>query len=398
MSVLETGLRRLGRAHLLLLVAAALVAVMLSGCGTASHSTMGAIAGFVTTTASSTREARGLFVGTPGAGDTSLSHARVLLDSGQRLAYTNAHGEFFMGGVAPGRHTITVSHPDAWAPLTFAVQVLAGQTVQARKRLGRGYYVLIGIDDYQSPDINDLSGPGNDVRAIGAAMGAVNAADVKILTGPAASKSGVQKAIADDAARMGDEDYMVFYFSGHGDSGMPAGSPLGAKDFICPWDTNPGIASTVITDGELVAWLCRIPGQNGTVILDSCHSGSFADGVETRGTALAASQAVSAGSSPQDSPVMQALSRRGNFVLLAAAQANQDAMEVGGHGLFTTALVEALGASRVAADADGDRVISTRELYQYACARLKRESAWTTQVPFMWPSRVGFDGPAVARY
>jgi len=142
--------------------------------------------------------------------------------------------------------------------------------------------LLVGINDYQRPRINDLGGCVNDVLEMGDIIlnfYEFERRNVEILTDRRATRSNILKGLdrlTKDAKRG---DVLLFHYSGHG-SQIP---DIGERDeedhldeCICPADTAPyNFEETCIVDDELNERFFGLSeGVNLTVILDSCHSGT----------------------------------------------------------------------------------------------------------------------------
>lgn len=150
--------------------------------------------------------------------------------------------------------------------------------------------LLVGINAYASPGINTLNGCENDVEAMRIFLlnqMHVPETQIKVLTNQAATRAAILDAfkthlIENPQIQRGDQ--LLFHYSGHG-SYMPSNDPNepdGLDETVVAHDSRmPGIFD--IPDKTLAALLDQLaaaksdpaaPGDNITVILDSCHSGS----------------------------------------------------------------------------------------------------------------------------
>lgn len=143
--------------------------------------------------------------------------------------------------------------------------------------------LAVGISQYQSEQINDLSVCDRDAQAIAAAFQAIAGAalEQRVLLNQQATKQGIQAGIAWLAATARKGDLAIFYYSGHGASNpdLDGDDDDGNDEFLCPHDcgVEPGLAS-FIRDDELRGWLRAVGKKTDrvAVILDSCHSGTAA--------------------------------------------------------------------------------------------------------------------------
>ncbi|HHV61495.1 MAG TPA: hypothetical protein GXX51_02500 [Firmicutes bacterium] len=353
-------------------------------------------------------------------GYSPVSGAMALIEGTGLSAGTDSRGYFRIDNVTPGTWTLVISHPSYRDPVRITVKVGAGQVTSVGPvQLGIGYYLFIGIDDYADPSVNDLDGCVADATAMRDALMTPGSfvGYGRLLVDSAASKEGIRQALREIGERMNREDFFVLYYSGHG-----ARTPDGSKEVICPYDSSTTSWGRDITDGELADWLRELPSQKITVILDSCYSGAFINGIvtrtaKTRGILTSELQGVPTTQDVAQGipgkigkaalmngiPGMKALRMAGYTVLTASSQ-DELSYEVNGHGVFTSALVKALGVDRGSADTSRDGVITARELFDYAASETKRETmGWDSANPGspaqnpqlqLWPGT----NPPVLRY
>jgi uncharacterized caspase-like protein len=139
----------------------------------------------------------------------------------------------------------------------------------------------VGISQYQSDKIRDLSVCHKDAQAVAAAFAKIagDALEQRLLIDTQATKRGIQDGIAWLAETVKQGDLAVFFYSGHGASDKDDGGdePDGTEEFICPYDCGmqPGLAS-FIRDDELNRWLSAVRQKTDrlAIIFDSCHSGT----------------------------------------------------------------------------------------------------------------------------
>jgi uncharacterized caspase-like protein len=115
------------------------------------------------------------------------------------------------------------------------------------------------------------------------------------------------------------------------------------------YNTEASLISGAIDQDRLQAWFARIPAKKAVLIFDTCEAGSLAERkVASRGL----EQKAALGR------LIQATGR----ATLTASTASQEAYEgYGGHGVFTFALLDALGR----ADANNNGLVELAELIQY---------------------------------
>jgi hypothetical protein len=216
----------------------------------------------------------------------------------------------------------------------------------------RALALLVGVGEYAAVD--RLVGPRNDVDAMRRLLVdqyGFPAENVCVLVDreatTAAFRAAFERALV---ARAQPGDLAVFMFAGHG-SQVPdenGDEPDGWDETLLLQDARtPGVADLV--DDELNGMLERLYArtENVTVIVDACSSGTVTRGVAA-GTARARFQPPAGAKAPRpagptgglaDPFVPATLSRA---VVLTAAADGTSALEVDGHGVFTSALVQVL--------------------------------------------------------
>jgi WD40 repeat protein len=146
------------------------------------------------------------------------------------------------------------------------------------------------------------------------------------------------------------DDLLVVFFAGHGDA-PPGKRPAdpGSFVFCCP-DYSPQMpGDTAVSAEELFDALAAVNCRK-VVFLDACRAGRAAEANVLR-------RLVPDGLGP---------------VVIASCGPGEDSFEDPkfGHGLFTVAILDALGRDFGRADYNADGVISPGELFEYVSARL----------------------------
>lgn len=217
----------------------------------------------------------------------------------------------------------------------------------------RSLALLVGVSEYQSPEIPDLSAPARDAWAMAQLLqeaGGVPLENLCVLTDSEATRAGVeeafQRALLDRAAPG---DLVWIYFSGHGSQVQDQGGdePDGWDETLVLTDSRVGDVGDLVDD-ELHAWLTALSAitPEVTLVLDSCHSGTAhkgaggAVGQDVRARLLPPAVANSGPVGPaREAPLPR-------LITVAATREGSLALEprVGGHGFFTEALLSLLGA------------------------------------------------------
>lgn len=146
--------------------------------------------------------------------------------------------------------------------------------------------VLVGVNEYERPDIPPLCGCVNDValvRDLLKSAFAVPNDDIHVLVDGRATKANIVARLetAIGGARSG--DVVVFYFSGHGSQIRDRnGDELadGLDEIVCPYDMDWD-RGTYLIDDDLDAIFARLPaGVLLEAFFDCCFWGSGARALE----------------------------------------------------------------------------------------------------------------------
>ncbi len=233
------------------------------------------------------------------------------------------------------------------------------------------YAVIIGINDYQNPAIEDLRYSVADARYLRESLtrfARFQEQNVHLLLDDQATFNNIKKEIYWLGQVAKPEDVVFFYFSGHGTrvTDSDRNEEDGLDEAFCPYGTDLEDESTVIVDDEIGHWFRRIEAKEVVVVLDCCHSGGAAgrsledDG--GRGLNMVHSGARGAANREAD-PYSFDLSLEDKIVICGSA-ADQQSYEDNKlkHGIFTYYLCEGIRGN---ADYNQDQDITTGELYNY---------------------------------
>jgi hypothetical protein len=194
--------------------------------------------------------------------------------------------------------------------------------------------VVVGIADYDGW-LNDLEYADSDAiefhRHFKLAMPSeVARGDLRLLTNGSATYHSIKSAIYEVFAKAGPDDFLVFYFSGHGNDG-----------FFCPHD----LFGAQLRHSEIKELFRRTEGRYRLIIADACYSGSIAN------------------SSPP-ATVSHAELMDSRIAVIMSSRTDQTSLEVSSlqNGLFTHALINGLQGH---ADENADKYITAGELFHY---------------------------------
>ncbi|MFH1007663.1 MAG: tetratricopeptide repeat protein [Candidatus Latescibacterota bacterium] len=261
----------------------------------------------------------------------------------------------------PGENRIEVLAIDAEGN-TARAAVVVEYTIPEKPQASEGsvYALIIGIDDYEDPDIPDLSCAENDAEGVyhlftDPKYGIAEREHVKCLIGKAATKSGIEMAIYESliTTAVNPEDMVVFFYAGHGLKGK---HPIkGADYYMVPVEARlENLFVTGIEKDNLQRLWSGIRARRKIFISDACHSGGFTG---MRGVDLEGFETVGEGK-----------------IVFAAAKADQKSVEIPklGHGIFTYCLIDGLkGKADQKPFGNEDGLVAVSELGNY----LQREVA-----------------------
>jgi hypothetical protein len=158
--------------------------------------------------------------------------------------------------------------------------------LSAQAPISRIRAVLVGIDEYESPDIQSLRGCVNDVALVRTLLKEffdVPNEDIRVVVNRRATKAAILRRLRDMIARGQPGDVLVFYYSGHGSQVRDRnGDELtdGLDEIICPYDMDWD-RRTYILDDDLDEIFAQLPPD---VLLeaffDCCFWGADARGLE----------------------------------------------------------------------------------------------------------------------
>ncbi|MBI1929675.1 caspase family protein [Candidatus Poribacteria bacterium] len=262
--------------------------------------------------------------------------------------------------------------------------------------------LLIGINDYKiiGPDLRFCESDAGRMKEALIKSAGFNEANIKLLLGTEATKSGIRKAMKDWLiANVKPGDTALFYFSGHGiQIPDPTGQEEDGKDeLLCAYDSAL-YSYTFVRDNELGEWLDEIQTDQKIVMLDCCHSGTATRslvgfGEQSQNVPLIKAYYPPPGFDIRESTIDEIkaidpditaaeLSRArgiggdtGGETAIAGCRDDQVALEspaVKG-GVLTTYLIESMNAPQT--DANGDGVVSIHELWEETQKRI-RKGGW----------------------
>jgi len=256
----------------------------------------------------------------------------------------------------------------------------------------RSYAVIVGVDEYQDPDIGRLQFACADARALRDALtdpqtGLFASENVTLLTTGARDPAlvperlNVLQAVAGLKSRLRPDDRLLFFFAGHGST-----DEKGVGNYLLPQDVT---LETVSLQGiklreEILNVLEGCPARDQVVIIDACHSGlregMRADDAQSRAVVV---QGIG------DALTKFGQNRSGRAVICSSSRdqlSNEDKQLR--HGVFTYYLVEGLralaGDQMSTVDSDLNGRVEASELFEHVAQSVDnwcREKGRPPQTP-----------------
>lgn len=257
--------------------------------------------------------------------------------------------------IMEGRKAALAKEKEA-AALASGVKTAATRRVRSnvdkprysRKKNPEAYALVVGVENYASlPNADFAKRDAEAVREHLIALG-FPSRNVTLLTGHAASRSGLAKNIETWLPNnVSEKSTVFFYYSGHG---APDASSKTA--YLVPSDGDPQyLKDTAYPLEKLYENLNSLKAKNVIVVLDTCFSGAGGRSVLAKGTR------------PLVTKVDVAPSGRSKIVSFTASQGDEisGTIEDEGHGLFTYYFLRGLnGAAK-----DDDGRVTVGSLYEY---------------------------------
>ncbi len=255
------------------------------------------------------------------------------------------------------------------APSLFA------QTPGSGKRLyANSWALVVGINRYRSSKIPQLEYAEADAQAMAKSLGRLGfpKGNVRLLLGPKATRDEVIRVLEEDLnPKMGENDRLFLYFSGHGAStkihGVQAGYLLthDARVFDWPSREKPFMSrapARTLDMQTLMSKIQTLQPRHKFVAVDACFSGY-----------AARSKAINVvGITPRR---LERWLREPVIQILTAGRVGQQAIEKGsyGHGVFTWHLLKGLGGNADEAGGGPDGLLSFDELAAFVRNRVSGE-------------------------
>lgn len=209
------------------------------------------------------------------------------------------------------------------------------------------YLVSVGVSDYSTfpHKLNSLTLPTKDAQTIAWLYSKNTEVDYCLLLDAKATKGRIKRAIKKVFNQAGENDIVVFFFSGHGYAGG-----------FCAADGN-------LSYGEVRRAMAQSKCKNKMMFVDACRAGGMR---ENRQLSLNSIDAA----------------KNANIMLFLSSRTTENSIENPNmkNGFFTTYLQKGLRGN---ADRNCDRVITAKELFNFVHTGVTKLSQ-NKQHPVMW--------------
>ncbi len=217
--------------------------------------------------------------------------------------------------------------------------------------------LLIGVSEYE-PGLNPLPSAVRDVEAVygvllHSEMGGFSASDITLLKNP--ERQVVEMAIETLFSGRHKDDLLLLYFSGHGIKDDRGRLYLATRNTS---KTRQGelIRSTSVSANFIHDRMSESRSRRQVIILDSCFSGAFAEGMSAKDDGTI--------------DIREQLGGEGRAVLTSSTSTQYSFEEQGQDlSIYTRFLVEGIKSGE--ADRDQDEFISIDELHEYASQKVR---------------------------
>lgn len=246
----------------------------------------------------------------------------------------------------------------------------------AQKFTGRKFALVVGVSEYKFTDagLKNLSYADDDAEAVAAflkspAGGSFASADVSLILNNDASLLAVRSALADIGKRAKSQDLVFIFIAGHG-----APDPLAPQNlyFLLSDTKVVDMPNTAFPMNELKQTLdTKIVAQRVIVLIDTCHSAGVNQKTKSIVSGRDLVQEDDENNISNFYLTSQLFKQTGRAIITSSDvnEVSQESAKWGNHGVFTWALLDGLNGK---ADLNGDKFITTGELFQFTQANVQK--------------------------
>ncbi|HEV7508520.1 MAG TPA: caspase family protein [Thermoanaerobaculia bacterium] len=202
------------------------------------------------------------------------------------------------------------------------------------------YALVIGIGQFQDPDIPTLQFPAKDARDLAAVLkdpryGRFNPANVVLLTDEKATRANILSALSEIIDKAREDDLVFLYFSSHGSPHQDDAGMQGVG-YIVTYDTSrKSLFIDALEYEDFSRKVALIKARRKVAFLDTCYSGQAKPGAK--------GLFIEDGRGIEDKTARLFLSGEGTYVVTSSKSSERSFESESLHnGYFTYYLIEAL--------------------------------------------------------
>lgn len=217
--------------------------------------------------------------------------------------------------------------------------------ITQKSRPPRIFSVIVGVADYEGTS-NDLTYSDDDARIFydhlkKALPNEMSNGKSVLLLNKEATHYNITKALQHIFSLSTENDFIIFYFSGHG-----------GRSFFCPSDAN----INMLAHNDIKKYFKSAKAKYRLCIADACFSGSIANNGQ-----------------PNTNPITTQSLNDSRIAVIMSSKPNQTSIETArlGQGLFSFYFIKGL---RGAADFNNDTYITMDELFLYTKKNVSEKS------------------------
>ncbi|MEM8778412.1 MAG: caspase family protein, partial [Cyanobacteria bacterium P01_G01_bin.49] len=217
--------------------------------------------------------------------------------------------------------------------------------------------LLVGVSEYE-PGLNPLPAAIKDVEALQQVLqnpdtGGFVPSDIVVLENP--PRQRVEEAIEQLFSNRKKDDLVLFFFSGHGIKDDTGRLYLAARN-TRKTERGDLVRSSAVPANFIHETMSRSRSKRQVVILDSCFSGAFAEGLLAKDDGTV--------------NIREELGGEGRAILTSSSSTQYSFEQQDSElSLYTKYLIEGITTGQ--ADQDEDEVVSIDELHQYAREKVR---------------------------
>lgn len=218
----------------------------------------------------------------------------------------------------------------------------------------KSWAFIIGIDQYQDPDIVNLKKAVSDAQQIETTLRQNFRFDhVITLYNEAATRDKITTILEDQFAKASEKDAIMFFFAGHS---VTVQTQFGDLGYILPFDARQGATSTWLSMDDIRRSALKANAVHVLYIMDCCYGGQLIAPTNLRSLNMKMNQ----------KRVLEMARKRSRIVLTAGGQGEQDV-----DGIFVPRFLEGLNGR---ADLNHDAYITSLELYNYVFDKVTNDA------------------------